>query len=808
MVRRILVWFGIALAGAGTLPAAQAQSPNPTPQSASQYRTVLDQYCVTCHNETLRTAGLVLSGRDVGNVTEGAAIWEKVIRKLRTRAMPPAKMPRPDEATYDSFATYLETALDGAAAANPNPGRPVVHRLNRAEYTNAIRDLLAVDIDGGTLLPPDDSGYGFDNIGDVLTVSPLLLERYLSAAEKIARLGVGDLTVEPDFTTHELPKLLVQDSRMSEALPLGSRGGIAIPHFFPVDGEYAIQVRLQRNVRDAIIGMAEPHDLDVRLDGERIKLFRVGGEQDGEPEKKNTEQDRYAAAPERAADEGLEVRFSAKAGKRMLGVAFIEEQTLTEGVFRPSLAGFNFINNDELTGFDEPGVGSVTISGPYEANGLGETASRGRIFACRPEGGSDEEPCARRILAALARRAYRQPVAEEDVQILLDFFKTGRSQSGPGGFERGIEMALRRMLVDPQFLFRIERTPSDVAPNTANPISNLELASRLSFFLWSSIPDDELLDAAERGQLRDPAVLERQVRRMLADPRSRALVNNFAGQWLYLRNMQLVSPDPDRFPDFDENLRKAFQQETQLLFESMLREDRSVVELLNADYTFLNERLARHYGIPNIYGSRFRRVNLANEERRGLMGHGGVLTVTSYATRTSPVLRGKWLLENILGTPPPPPPPNVPSLQDKGKDGKPASVRERLAQHRANPVCASCHSRIDPLGFALENFDGIGKWRTTDAGTPVDASGRLPDGSEFEGPAGLRNVLLSKRGEYVISVTQKLLTYALGRGLEYYDAPAVRKITREAASNDYRWSSLVLGIVESVPFQMRRSAGS
>ena len=796
MFRRIFIWFGVVLAGAGTLPVAQAQTPNP----ASPYRAVINQYCVTCHNEKLKTAGLVLSTLDVGNVPEGGAVWEKVIRKLRTRAMPPAKMPRPDEATYESFAAYLEAELDGAAAAKPNPGRPLVHRLNRAEYANAVRDLLAMEIDGAALLPPDDSGYGFDNIGDVLTVSPLLLERYLSAAEKIARLAVGDLTVEPDFTTHEIPKLLVQDSRMSEDLPLGSRGGIAIPHFFPVDGEYAIRVRLQRNVRDVVVGMAEPHDLDVRLDGVRVKLFRVGGEQSG---RQDAVKDRYAPEPEKAIDDGLEVRFSAKAGRRTVGVAFIEEQAMTEGVFRPALAGFNFINNDERTGYDEPGVGSVTISGPYEAQGLGETASRQRIFACRPANGSEEEPCARKILGALARQAYRQPVAEEDLQALLDFYKTGRGQ---GGFESGIEMALRRMLVDPQFLFRIERTPAGVAPGSAYPISNLEMASRLSFFLWSSIPDDELLEAAERGRLQDSAVLKRQVKRMLADPRSKALVSNFAGQWLYLRNMDLVTPDPDRFPDFDENLRKAFQMETQLLFESMLREDRSVVDLLDADYTFLNERLARHYGIPNIYGSRFRRVKLTGEERRGLLGQGGVLTVTSYATRTSPVLRGKWLLENILGTPPPPPPPNVPSLKVEDQNGKPASIRERLAQHRANPVCAACHSRIDPLGFALENFDAIGKWRTTDAGTPVDASGQLPDGSQFEGPAGLRNVLLSKRDEFVISVTQKLLTYALGRGIEYYDAPAVRTITRGAAADDYRWSALVLGIVESVPFQMRRSA--
>ena len=802
MLRAMLSWIGMALVGVSGLPAAQQQSPTPSGLGASPHRALLNRYCVTCHNERLRTAELTLDTMDVENVSEYAAVWEKVVRKLRARAMPPAGMPRPNQAAYDAIATYLESELDRAAEANPNPGRPVVHRLNRAEYTNVIRDLLATDIDGETLLPADDSGYGFDNIGDVLSVSPLLLERYLSAAEKITRLAVGDPSILPDFTTYDLPKLLVQDARMSEDLPLGSRGGIAIPHFFPVDGEYVIQIRLQRNVRDTIIGMAEPHDLDVRLDGERIRLFRVGGEQNSKPNRRDTEQERYAPVPEKDADEGLEVRFSAKAGTRLVGIAFIEEQTLPEGFLRPRLAGFNFINNDELTGFDEPGVGSVTIKGPYEAKGLGETASRRRIFLCRPTGGSDEESCARRILATAARRAYRRPVTEEDVQILLDFYKVGRRK---GGFEQGIEMALRRMLVDPQFLFRIERSPPNIAPNAAYRISNLELASRLSFFLWSSIPDDELLDLAERGKLSDPGVLEQQVRRMLEDPRSKALLNNFVGQWLYLRNVQVVSPDPDRFPDFDENLRKAFQKETELLFESMLREDRSVVELLNADYTFLNERLARHYGIPNIYGSRFRRVKLTNEDRRGLLGHGGVLMVTSYATRTSPVLRGKWLLENILGTPPPPPPPNVPSLQEEGKDGKPASMRERLAQHRSNPVCSSCHSQMDPLGFALENFDAIGKWRTTDAGTPIDASGQLSDGSEFEGPAGLRNVLLSKREQFVMTVTEKLLTYALGRGVEYYDAPVVRKITREAATDGYRWSSVVLGVVESVPFRMRRS---
>ncbi len=670
MLKQIFGAMGIALAVAGYLPAAELQSASSSPQAASPHRALLNRYCVTCHNEKLKTAGLVLSTIHVEDVSAGAETWEKVLRKLQTGAMPPAGMPRPDQTAYDSFATYLETELDGASAANPNPGRPVVHRLNRAEYTNAIRDLLAVAIDGQALLPTDDSGYGFDNIGDVLSVSPMLLERYLSAAEKITRLAVGDSTIPPDITTYDLPKLLLQDSRMSEDLPLGSRGGIAIRHFFPVDGDYVIKIRLQRNVRDVIIGMAEPHDLDVRLDGERIRLFTVGGEQNGKPEQRDTEQDRYAPPPEKAADSGLEVRFPAKAGTRLVGVAFIGEQTLPEGVLRPRLAGFSFINNDEITGFDEPGVGSVTLSGPYDAKGLGETASRRRIFVCRPESGpessGDEESCARRILTQAARRAYRRPATEEDVQILLDFYQAGRRK---GGFEAGIEMALRRLLVDPQFLFRIERDPANVAPRTAYRISDMELASRLSFFLWSSIPDDELLDLAEQGRLQDPATLEQQVRRMLGDPRSDALLSNFAGQWLYLRNVRAVSPDPDRFPNFDESLRNAFQKETELLFTSMVREDWSVVDLLDSDFTFLNERLARHYGIPNIYGSRFRRVKLTGEERRGLLGHGGILMVTSYATRTSPVLRGKWLLENILGTPPPPPPPNVPSLKEQGKDG-------------------------------------------------------------------------------------------------------------------------------------------
>ena len=813
MLRMNLGWIGVALVGAASFQtvrlqpsspvsppasfqAARVQPSSPVPSPASPQRALLDRYCVTCHNETLRTAELMLDKMDVENVSEGAAVWENVLLKLRTGAMPPAGMPRPDKPTTDSFVAWLEAELGGPDTAEPNPGRPAIHRLNRAEYTNAIRDLLAIDIDGGSLLPPDDSGYGFDNIGDVLSVSPMLLERYMSAARKISRLAIGDPATRPVLETYHVPKLLMQEDRMGEALPFGSRGGIAIRHFFPLDGEYVIKIRLKRNyTQNRILGIAEPHQLDIRLDRARIKLFKVGGEQRG------PEQAEY----ERTADAGLEVRLPVEAGTRLVGVTFVKETTVPEGALRPRLAG---MEGDE----EGPCVGcykiklqveSVTIGGPYEAKGPGETPSRRKIFVCRPTGSEDEEPCAKKILSTLVRRAYRRPLSDEEVQTLLSLYKAVWSKRG---FEAGIGTALRAILVSPEFLFRIERDPANVAPDTAYRISDLELASRLSFFLWSSIPDDQLLDLAAAGKLKDPAVLEQQVRRMLEDSRSKALVSNFAGQWLYLRNMRSAMPDPDVFPSFDENLREAFQRETELFFQSMLREDRSVLDLLNANYTFVNERLARHYQIPNIYGSHFRRVTLSDEERRGLLGQASILTVTSYPTRTSPVLRGKWLLENILGTPPPPPPPNVPALKDRGEDGKALSVRQRMEQHRANPECASCHAQMDPLGFALENFDGIGRWRTTsEANTPIDASGVLPDGTKFRGPVGLRKVLLSHREKFVTTVTERLLTYALGRGVEHYDAPAVSRIMREAAPSDYRWSSIIMGIVKSVPFQMRRS---
>jgi mono/diheme cytochrome c family protein len=808
MPRPILVWLGIALAGTGFLQGAGPQSADPTPTPGAQYRAVLNRYCVTCHNERLRTAEMVLSNKNVENVGEAAEVWEKVVTKLRARAMPPPGAPRPDPATYDSLAGYLVAELDRAAAAKPNPGRPAIHRLNRTEYANAIRDLLAIEINAETLLPLDNASYGFDNIGDVLTVSPALLERYLSAASRISRLAIGDPATGLSSETYTVSERLLQDDRVSEALPFGSRGGIAVQHTFPLDGEYEVRIRLQRDRVHDIIGLAEPHQLDVRLDGAKIQQFTVGGDSKGGSEfgaqdYRRPANETGAESYQRTADKNLVFRQAVTAGSHVIGAAFLDKASLPEGPFRRRFAAEQY-GSDE----DVPGVGSVVITGPYNAKGSGDTPSRRKIFSCSPAASAEEEPCARKILATLARRAYRRPVTDADLRNLLGFYQEGRNK---GGFEAGIGMALRRILVSPEFLFRIERDPPNVAPNTEYRISDLELASRLSFFLWSTLPDDELLAVAERGELKNPAVLEQQVRRMLADARSQALIGNFAGQWLYLRNMRKVVPDPEAFPEFDENLRQAFLKETEMFVESMLREDRSVLDLLRANYTFLNERLARHYGIPDVYGSHFRRVTLKDEARMGLVGQGSLLTVTSYPTRTSPTFRGKWLLENLLGSPPPPPPDAVPSLKDRGSDGSIlTSVREQMEQHRKNPACFGCHGRMDPLGFALENFDAIGRWRTSD-GTgsgAIDASGVLPDGTKFQGPAELRKILLSRGDEIVTTAAEKLLTYALGRGLEYYDAPAVRAIVREAAPGDYRWSSIILGIVKSTPFQMRRSRES
>jgi len=761
------------------------------------------QYCVTCHNERLKTAGLLLDQLDVRQVGARADVWEKVVQKIRSGAMPPAGSRRPDQPTFETFTTWLENELDREAAAHPNPGRPADHRLNQFEYGNAIRDLLALDIDAQSLLPADESDHGFDNIAEVLSVSPTLLERYLVAAHKISRLAVGDPTSSPTVDVFDVPRSFRQDERMSDDLPVGTRGGLIVRHYFPLDGEYVVKVRLQRNFTNSTIRAIETREqIDVLLDGERITRFTIGGECVGSkaPKCQRSGTVQPTGTYERTADDGLEVRFAARAGMHSLGVAFVKKSTITEGPAPTVLPPRHTSSTYEAPRMD---IDYARLEGPLAVTGPGDTPSRRRIFVCRPAGAEDEEPCARKIFSALARRAYRRPVTDRDVEIPLQFYRTGRNE---GGFERGIQEGLARILVSPQFLFRIERDPAAVPPGGSYRISDLELASRLSFFLWSSIPDEPLLDLAERGTLNDPKTLEEQVRRMLADPRASALVKNFCGQWLYLRNMKVVDPDPRLYPGFDDNLREDFTRETELFLENQLRQDRPLEELLTADYTFVNERLARFYGIRNVYGSHFRRVAVTDPHRGGLLGHASILTVTSYATRTSPVLRGKYLLDNILGAPPPPPPPNVPPLAEVSP-GAPqsASMRERMEQHRRNPVCATCHARMDPLGFALENFDAVGKYRTIDGHSAIDASGVLPDGTKFSNPAAFRQALLAHRGEFVRTFTERLTTYALGRAVQYYDMPAVRRIVRDAESTNYRWSSLISAIVASRPFQMRKA---
>ncbi len=750
---------------------------------------MLDQYCVTCHNDRLETGGLTLEGINLGDIAGNAELWEKVVQKLRAGAMPPQPRPRPDQPTYDGIRFWLEAELDRAAAANLNPGRTeALHRLSRTEYRNVIRDLLGLDVDVTDLLPADDTSYGFDNIAGVLGVSPTLMERYLVAARKISRLAIGSPVPSPVAETFRIASDLGQDAHIA-GLPFGTRGGTLLDFNFPEDAEYVISI-----VPDGPL-FIEAHQLEVTLDGERVELFSVGralepGERRGE----------YATEAD-----AREVRLRVNAGPHQVGVTFLKktaaEQERTRKLYLRPFTG-------EGSGGDsrfQPYVERVTITGPYESSGSRpaiDTPSRARLFICQPPPDDDvaATACATNILSTLARRAFRRPVADDDVQRLLTFYEQG---TAAGGFDGGIELALRRLLVSPEFLFRIEEDPEGAAPGTPYALSDLELASRLSFFVWSSIPDDELLEVAIRGELQNPSVLEAQTRRLLDDPRAKALVTNFAGQWLSLRNAAAVQPDEDQFPDFGEDLRQGFRRETELLFESILRENRSVVELLSADYTFINERLARHYGIPNVRGSHFRRVSLDDPARAGLLGHGSILTVTSHANRTSPVVRGKWVLENILGNPPPPPPPNVPALEET-TTGKQLTMREAMEQHRANPVCASCHRVMDPMGLALEPFDAIGRRRTPNqTKTPMDLTGVLPDGTTFEGPEGLRAALLAHPDRFVTTLTQKLVTYAIGRGVEYYDAPAVRAITRAAADDDYRLTTLILGVVKSTPFRMR-----
>jgi hypothetical protein len=788
------------LLGLGAILPVQLAAQDPAQESANWQRAFLNQYCIACHNDVTREANFSLQTialDQVGHRLDEIGIWENVVIKLRAREMPPPGMPRPDAPAYDRLAAWLETSLDDAAAAAPNPGQPVVHRLNRAEYTNAIRDLLALEIDGREYLPADDSGYGFDNIGDVLTLSPSLLERYMIAAAKISQLAVGDPNLLTTVQTYEMRPTLIQEGRMSEEQPFGTRGGNTVSHYFPLDGEYHVKIRLARTHANQIIGLVEPHEIEVRFDRARIAEYTIGGDGVINPWAAVM----YASEYEQTADDGLELRLeNIEAGAHSITVAFPEKRALPEGILEPALstASYEFAGDRDMP----MALGSIEIYGPYNATKPVNTPSRNKLFRCEPNGSvAGDQACAAEILSTLARRAFRRPVTDDDLTSLMSFYSSGRTE---GGFERGIQRALRAILVDPEFLFRIEGTPSDVAPSTAYQISDVELASRLSFFLWSSIPDDQLIDLAEQGTLSDPLVLRNQVARMLADPRSSALIENFTGQWLYLRNLPGLTPDPDAFPEFDDNLREAFRRETEMFVDNQIRNDNNVLELLTADYTFLNERLARHYGINGVYGNHFRKVSFSDNFRGGLLGQGSILAATSYPNRTSPTLRGKWVLDNLLGAPPPAPPPNIPDLEDSDTIS-PRSVRERLEAHRTNPVCASCHSRMDPFGLALEPFDAIGGLRTHDGGELIDASASLPDGSSFDGPVGVRDYLLGSEERFVATLSKKLLTYALGRGLEDYDPPAVRHIVRTAANDDYSWSSIVLGIVESVPFQMRRS---
>jgi len=739
-------------------------------------------HCISCHDTDTAAGGLSLVDKIDSAISDDAATWETVARRLRTRQMPPIGEPRPDEATYNTAITLLERQLDNAAAANPNPGRTdTFRRMTHTEYANAIRDLLHLEIDAAALLPKDEVSHGFDNI-TVGDLSPTLLNRYLSAARKISQLAVGASGTSGGGDTFRLRPDITQEERV-EGLPLGTRGGTLIRYNFPVDGEYEVSVRLMRDRNEHVEGLNRDHELDILVDRKRIALLTVK-----RPKK---------ASDHQTADNHLNVTFHAKAGPHNLGVTFLKNpSSLIETKRQPFEAHFNFHRHPRQS----PAIYEVTIARPSQSGSATNTPSRQQIFCCMPKSREDEAACAEKILSALLRRAYRRPTTADDLKTPMKFFHDAAADHG---FEAGIEEALSSILVNPKFLFRIERDPSDAKSGEPYFVDDFELASRLSFFLWSSLPDEELLAAAENGTLSESQMLASQVLRMLADERSNSLVTSFASQWLYLRNLETLTPDLRLFPDFDHNLREAFRKETELFFQTVLREDRSVLDLISADYTFLNERLAKHYGIPHIYGSRFRRVDLPRDsERGGLLRHGSILTVTSYATRTSPVIRGHWILQNLLGSPPPPPPNDVPALEDNTVDSN-LSVRERLAAHRANPACASCHNIMDPVGFSLENFDAIGRWRDSEAGKPVDASGGLPDGSQFSGVAGLEQGILDRPELFVGTLTRKLLTYALGRGVENYDEPAIREIVRAAKADDYRFSSLIQGVVASKPFRMR-----
>ena len=755
-------------------------------------RALLDQYCATCHNDQLRQGDLSLADVDPAHPAAHAATLEKVIVKLRAGLMPPARRPRPDDATLAVFVDGLEREIDRVAAADPNPGRPVLHRLNRTEYANTVRDLLGLEMNVESLLPPDDMSQGYDNMSDVLTVSPALLEGYISAAGKISRLAVGDPGVAPLVDTYQVPQAVSQ-MRHLPGTPFGTRGGTVVTHNFPADGEYVFRLSFYYSSIGPLFGdndPAEGEQIEIAVNGERVALLDI--------DRKMKTTDDLRTAPIRIA-----------AGPQRISAAFIQRSAgpVQDFVmpFERALADLSTGHFPGLTGL--PHLRNLGIDGPYDVTGVSETASRQLIFSCRPATPTDEDElgCARQIVARLARRAFRRPVTDADLSHLSALYETGRAE---GDFDSGVRMALQAILADPEFVFRFERVAAGVSAGTSHRVSDVELASRLSFFLWSSIPDETLLAAAEHGRLSDPAELEHQVRRMLADPRSETLSSNFASHWLRLQNLRDAHPDVYLFPDWDENLNRSMRRETELFFDSIVREDRSVLDLLTADYTFVDQRLATHYGIANVVGPRFRRVRIADEQRRGLLGHAGVLTLTSVANRTSPVIRGAWILDVLLGTPPPRPPANVPPLQENETAERHLSVRERMVEHRANAFCAACHNVTDPIGFALENFDAVGAWRTRDAGFAVDPSGTLYDGTPVDGPVSLRRFLLENEGLFVTNFTRNLLMYAIGRVFQPYDMPAVRAVVRDAARQDQRFSAYVMGVVMSTPFQMRRDAAT
>jgi mono/diheme cytochrome c family protein len=767
--------------------ATRASTPTSRPVTVNQ-RELVQTYCISCHSDRAKTGGLTLETLDPHAPAEHAETWEKVVRKLRGGMMPPQGMPRPDAATLDAFVVSLEQTLDQQALRQPNPGHKPVHRLNRTEYGNAIRDILDLDVDVSELLPPDDESNGFDNIAGALRVSPSLLEQYLAASRKISALAVG--TDKDMLTTpYRVPPDDSQEDHV-EGLPLGTRGGFKFRHTFPQDASYQFNVFLLRNIVGYMTGLEFAHDLEISIDGERVFVAQVGGPDD------NLASDTNMSETADKIDERLKTRVPVTAGPHSVAVTFVRRNFAeSDEPLQPHERDHDLQNMNGL-----PLIDHVTVTGPFDPKGPGDTPSRRRVFVCKPAGAADETGCAQKILSTVARRAYRRPVTDADMAVVMDMYAAGRKK---GSFDAGIEQALRLVLASPKFLFRTEVTP---ATGSAR-VSDLELASRLSFFLWSTIPDDELINLAAARKLNDPAVLDQQIRRMLRDAKSRALVDNFASQWLMLRNLKSHQPTPGDFPNWDNELRQGFRTETELFVQSIITEDRSVLDLIDADYTFINERLARHYGIPGVYGSQYRRVKLTDDHRRGLLGQGSILTVTSQPDRTSVVLRGKWILENILGTPPPPPPPNV-NTNLPTDAAEPKSLRALMEQHRASPTCASCHRVMDPLGFALENFDGVGQWRAKEKGGVIDASGQLADGSTVDGPVSLRKALLKKPEMFVRVLTEKLMTYALGRGIEYYDQPTIRGIARDAAKQNYRLSSVVAGIVKSPAFQMKSSSES